>query len=55
VVLITNPGDPQHKEAFIFGGEATVNVNLPPGQSPGRGGRNTHMALLAVEKIAGLI
>ena len=54
VVLITNPGEPQRKEAFIFGGEATVNVNLPAGQSPGRGGRNTHMVLLAAEKIARL-
>jgi glycerate-2-kinase len=54
VVLLTGQDDPKRKEAFIFGGEATVNVSLPAGQSPGRGGRNTHMALLAAEKIAQL-
>ena len=54
VVLLTGQDDPKRKEAFIFGGEATVNVSLPAGQSPGHGGRNTHMALLAAEKIAQL-
>jgi glycerate-2-kinase len=52
IVLITNPDDPKRKEAFIFGGEATVSVNLPPGKKPGYGGRNTHLALLAAAKLA---
>ncbi|HOR00709.1 MAG TPA: DUF4147 domain-containing protein [Anaerolineae bacterium] len=38
--------------AFIFGGEATVQVNMPEGQEPGQGGRNTHLTLLAAEKLA---
>jgi glycerate-2-kinase len=54
IVLITNTDDPKRKEAFIFGGEATVSVNLPPGKKPGYGGRNTHLVLLAAEKIAQL-
>lgn len=54
LVLITNPHNPNRKIAFVFGGEATVKVALPEGQKPGRGGRNTHLALLAAEKIAQL-
>jgi glycerate-2-kinase len=49
LVLLTNPA---HKTAIIFGGEATVNVALPKGKEPGFGGRNTHLALLAAEKLA---
>jgi glycerate-2-kinase len=54
VILINNPDNPQRKEAFVFGGEATVSVNLPPGKKPGFGGRNTHLVLLAAEKLAQL-
>ncbi len=49
IALITNPDDPGRKVAVIFGGEATVNIKVPEGQKPGRGGRNTHLALLAAE------
>ena len=52
LVLIQNPANPQRKAAFVFGGEATVQVNLPEGQQPGQGGRNTHLTLLAAEKLA---
>jgi glycerate-2-kinase len=52
LVLITNPNDPRRKEAFIFGGEATVSISLPAGIKPGFGGRNTHLVLLAAEKLA---
>jgi len=52
LVLITNPADTARKLAIIFGGEATVNVKMPEGQKPGFGGRNTHLALLAAEKLA---
>ena len=52
VVLITNPNNSYRKLAFVFGGEATVKVTLPEGQKPGYGGRNTHLVLLAAEKIA---
>lgn len=52
LVLITNPDDPGRKVAIIFGGEATVNVNMPEGQKPGFGGRNTHLTLLAAEKLS---
>ena len=51
LVLITNPDHPERKIAVIFGGEATVNVALPEGQKPGYGGRNTHLTLLAAEKL----
>jgi glycerate 2-kinase len=51
LVLITNPDKPDRKLAIIFGGEATVNVVLPEGQKPGLGGRNTHLTLLAAEKL----
>ena len=51
LVLITNPDQPERKIALIFGGEATVNVALPEGQKPGYGGRNTHLTLLAAEKL----
>jgi glycerate-2-kinase len=51
LALIANPSDPARKIAVIFGGEATVNVALPEGQKPGRGGRNTHLVLLAVQKL----
>jgi glycerate-2-kinase len=54
LVLINNPDNPQRKAAFIFGGEATVNISLPAGKKPGFGGRNTHMVLLAAEKLAQL-
>ncbi len=53
-VLVTNPNNPYRKAAFIFGGEATVKVVLPEGQKPGYGGRNSHLALLAADKIAQL-
>jgi glycerate 2-kinase len=52
VALITNPNNPHRKLAFVFGGEATVKVTLAEGQKPGHGGRNTHLALLAAQKIA---
>ncbi len=51
LVLITNPADAGRKIAVIFGGEATVNVKMPAGQKPGYGGRNTHLTLLAAEKL----
>lgn len=51
LALITNPADPAGKIAVIFGGEATVNVALKEGQKPGRGGRNTHLVLLAAQKL----
>jgi glycerate-2-kinase len=49
LALLTNPA---RKAAIIFGGEATVDVALPAGKEPGLGGRNTHLALLAAEKLA---
>jgi glycerate-2-kinase len=51
VVLINNTDNPQRKVAFIFGGEATVSIALPDGKKPGNGGRNTHLVLLAAEKL----
>ena len=51
LVLMTNPDNPARKLALVFGGEATVNVNMPEGQKPGFGGRNTHLTLLAAEKL----
>jgi glycerate 2-kinase len=51
LVLITHPDQPGRKIAVIFGGEATVNVKLPEDQKPGYGGRNTHLTLLAAEKL----
>ncbi len=51
IALITNPDKPDRKVAIIFGGEATVNVTLPEGQKPGCGGRNTHLVLLAAQKL----
>ena len=51
IALITNPQKPDRKIAIIFGGEATVNVTLPEGQKPGYGGRNTHLVLLAAQKL----
>ncbi|MBU3935862.1 DUF4147 domain-containing protein, partial [Patescibacteria group bacterium] len=51
IALITNPDKPDRKIAIIFGGEATVNVVLPEGQKPGYGGRNTHLVLLAAQKL----
>jgi len=36
LVLITNPNNSYRKTAFIFGGEPTVKVVLPEGQSPAR-------------------
>lgn len=52
IALITNPDKPGRKIAIIFGGEATVKVTLPEGQKPGYGGRNTHLVLLAAQKLA---
>ena len=54
LVLINNQDNPQRKVAFIFGGEATVNIAMPEGKKPGSGGRNTHLVLLASEKLAQL-
>jgi glycerate 2-kinase len=51
IALITNPDKSDRKIAIIFGGEATVNVNLPEGQKPGYGGRNTHLVLLAAQAL----
>ena len=52
LVLVTNPNNPYRRTAFVFGGEATVKINLPEGEKPGQGGRNTHLTLLAAEKVA---
>ena len=52
LALITNPNNEYQKRAIIFGGEATVNVKMPEGKQPGFGGRNTHLVLLAAEKLA---
>ncbi len=52
LVLIANPGNPARKLAFIFGGEATVSVHMSEGEKPGQGGRNSHLTLLAAEKMA---
>lgn len=52
LALITNPNNPDRKVAIIFGGEATVSVNMPEGQKPGFGGRNTHLTLLVAEKLS---
>ncbi len=52
LVLITNPNNPYRKTALIFGGEATVKVDLPKSRKPGFGGRNTHLVLFAAEKLA---
>lgn len=41
----------ERKLAFVFGGEATVKMISPEGRAPGRGGRNTHLALLAAGKL----
>ena len=54
LVLINNKDNPQRKAAFIFGGEATVNISLPAGKKPGFGGRNTHLVLLAAARLAQL-
>ncbi len=51
MVLITNPKIPGRKIAIVFGGEATVKINLPDGRKPGFGGRNTHLTLLAAERL----
>jgi len=51
LVLITNSNNPYQKVAIIFGGEATVKIVLPEGQKPGSGGRNSHLALLAAQKM----
>ena len=51
LVLITNPNNPYRKRTIIFGGEATVKIALPEGQEPGSGERNTHLALIAAEKM----
>ena len=54
LVLINNQDNPTRKKAFIFGGEATVNILTPQGKKPGNGGRNTHLVLLAAGKLARL-
>ena len=54
LVLINNPDKPKRKLAFVFGGEATVNISMPEGKKPGNGGRNTHLVILAAEKLAQL-
>ena len=51
IALLTHPDKPDRKVAIIFGGEATVKVSLPEGQKPGYGGRNTHLVLLAAQKL----
>ena len=51
IALVTNPDKPNRKIAIIFGGEATVKVAVPEGQKPGYGGRNTHLVLLAAQKL----
>jgi glycerate-2-kinase len=51
MALITNPDQPDRKVAIVFGGEATVKVAVPKGQKPGHGGRNTHLVLLAAQKL----
>lgn len=51
IAFITNPDRPNRKIAIIFGGEATVNVAVPEGLRPGYGGRNTHLVLLAAQKM----
>jgi glycerate 2-kinase len=51
IALITNPDQPDRKIAIVFGGEATVNVVPAEGQKPGYGGRNTHLVLLAAQKL----
>ena len=33
LVLINNPDEPHRKLAFIFGGEATVNISMPDGKN----------------------
>jgi glycerate 2-kinase len=55
LVLIAKPDRPDEKIAIIFGGESTVKIVLPEGQKPGAGGRNTHLTLLAAEKLASLV
>ena len=51
IALISNPDKPDRKIAIVFGGEATVKVTVPEGQKPGYGGRNTHLVLLASQKL----
>jgi glycerate 2-kinase len=51
IALVTNPDKPNRKIAIILGGEATVKVTLPEDQKPGYGGRNTHLVLLAAQKL----
>jgi len=48
LILICNE---ERKLAFIFGGEATVKMTLIEDRKPGFGGRNTHLALLAAERL----
>ncbi len=52
VVLISQPNPPGKKTAVVFGGEPIVKIILPEGQKPGSGGRNTHLTLMAAEKLA---
>jgi len=53
IVLALTEGE-RRRLAFIFGGEATVRMVLPEGRKPGLGGRNTHLVLLAAEKLQSL-
>ncbi|MCX5822147.1 MAG: DUF4147 domain-containing protein [Deltaproteobacteria bacterium] len=55
LVLITQPNRPDGKTVLVFGGESIVKIVLPDGQKPGAGGRNTHLTLLAAEKLAPLV
>lgn len=52
VLLVTNPNNPHRRAALVFGGEATVRTAGEGGGPAGRGGRNTHLALLAADRIA---
>jgi glycerate-2-kinase/FAD/FMN-containing dehydrogenase/Fe-S oxidoreductase len=51
VALITYADQPNRKVALVFGGESTVNIDLSNGRKTGSGGRNTHLTLLAAEKM----
>ena len=54
LVLITRSNQPDRKVALVFGGESTVKIASMADKKPGFGGRNTHLTLLAAEKIAQL-
>jgi len=50
-LVLIEKADRARKIAVIFGGEATVDVKLAEGKKPGFGGRNSHLTLLATEKL----